>query len=49
MISKENATAFLIDKREVNFIKEDSPNQNKNNYEVLMEQIYIERSVSVLK
>jgi len=45
MITKENATRFLMNKREINSVKESS-SHNKNNYEVLLEQIYIERSVS---
>jgi hypothetical protein len=48
MVTKENATSFLLNKREINSIKESSQSHIKNNYEILLEQIYIERSVSVI-
>jgi hypothetical protein len=48
IITKENATSFLLNKREINSVKESSLSHIKNNYEILLEQIYIERSVSVI-
>lgn len=47
MVTKENATSFLTSKKQSqNMYALEQPGQIKDNYEVLLEQIYIERSVS---